>query len=163
MVNPNLALPPQPVPEALRPDRWQFAALPAGELWDFATSRPIPIQSLSPERSPLALGLASTVLIPGVILEGGRQSRWLAQWIQEQHPLWLEYVPGELQGLILHSHLNQEHHRWVMATFQDPEVGQAGATYQERLSLSQGLHFLLVQPDNSGQTYTGIWLLHPEN
>jgi hypothetical protein len=49
--------------------------------------------------------------------------------------------------------------RWVVVTFEDSEVKAAGKIYQERKQLSQGLHFLLVQPDDSGMTYTGFWLL----
>lgn len=154
-----MAHPPQPLPDFLQPDRWQFAALPAGELWDFATSHPIPFQSLPPERSPLTLGLASTVAVPGVILEGGRKSRFLGQWLLAQTPLRMEYVSGALHGLLLHSGDRTEPDRWVMATFVDPEVARAGETYQHRLQLSQGLHFLLLQPDSTGITYTGLWLL----
>jgi hypothetical protein len=157
-----MANPPQPIPDPLKPDRWQFAALPAGELCDFATAHPIPFQDLPPERSPLTLGLASTVLIPGVILEGGRKSRFLAQWLQAQSPLWVEYIPGELHGLLLHTGEPQEPDRWVMATFLDPDVSRAGETYRQRLSISQGLHFLLIQPDDTGMTYTGLWLLQSQ-
>lgn len=151
--------PPHPIPDPITPDRWQFAALPAGELWDFTTSYPIPFQDLPTDRSPLTLGLASTVFIPGVILEGGRKSRSLAQWLQAQNPLRVEHIPGELHGLLLHSGDPHEPDRWVMATFVDPEVSRAGDLYRQRLSLSQGLHFLLVQPDDTGMTYTGFWLL----
>jgi hypothetical protein len=154
-----MARPPQSIPDPLKPDRWQFAALPSGELWDFATSHPIPFQSLPPDRSPLDLGLASTVLIPGVILEGGRKSRFLAQWLLAQNPIRVEYIPGELHGLLLHSGDLHEPDRWVIATFLDPDVSRAGETYRQRLSPSQGLHFLLIQPDGTGMTYTGFWLL----
>nr|WP_317106120.1 Tab2 family RNA-binding protein [Chroococcidiopsis sp. SAG 2025] len=34
--------------------------------------------------------------------------------------------------------------------------------YAQRQQQSQGLHFLLVQPDDSGMTYTGFWLLRDE-
>ncbi len=37
--------------------------------------------------------------------------------------------------------------RWILATFADEKVSAAG------------LYFLLVQPDDSGMTYTGLWLL----
>ncbi|MDE5086380.1 MAG: Tab2/Atab2 family RNA-binding protein, partial [Trichodesmium sp. St16_bin2-tuft] len=48
---------------------------------------------------------------------------------------------------------------WVVATFSDQEVSGAGQVYEQRKQQSQGLHFLLVQPDDSGMTYSGFWLL----
>lgn len=49
--------------------------------------------------------------------------------------------------------------RWVMATFEDSEMAAAAQTYQQRKQLIKGLNFLLVQPDDSGMTYSGFWLL----
>ena len=34
--------------------------------------------------------------------------------------------------------------------------------YEQQKGDSQGLHFLLIQPDDSGMTETGIWLLKKE-
>jgi hypothetical protein len=83
----------------------------------------------------------------------------LARWFQSVRPVALNYIPGPPDGLILEAGLVD---RWVVATFEDPEVAQAARRYQQRKQHSQGLHFLLVQPDNSGMTYTGFWLLKPE-
>jgi hypothetical protein len=47
----------------------------------------------------------------------------------------------------------------VVATFSDPQVGMEGQRFEQRKRLTQGLHFLLVRPDDSGMTYTGLWLL----
>ena len=150
--------PPQPLPEWIRPQRWQFAALAAGDLFAFAESRPIPYRSLPVERDPLRLGVASSCPIPGVILEGGRASRFLSETIAQGQPAKIDFIPGSPNGLILHSGLND---RWILATFEDAEVRQAGLTYNDRLNQSRGLHFLMVQPDDSGLTYTGFWLLQP--
>ncbi|HEY9750428.1 MAG TPA: Tab2 family RNA-binding protein, partial [Allocoleopsis sp.] len=51
--------------------------------------------------------------------------------------------------------------RWVLATFEDAEVRAAAQAYEQRKQAAQGLHFLLVQPDDSGMTYSGFWLLQP--
>jgi hypothetical protein len=53
--------------------------------------------------------------------------------------------------------------RWILATFADEEVTNAGKLYQQRKQLSRGLHFLLVQPDDSGMTHSGFWLLQDED
>ena len=71
----------------------------------------------------------------------------------------LNYVAGEPAGLILAAGLVE---RWIVATFEDQEVVAAAKAYEQRKQLSQRLHFLLVQPDNSGMTYSGFWLLQED-
>ncbi|MEO1376977.1 MAG: Tab2 family RNA-binding protein, partial [Cyanobacteria bacterium J06635_10] len=66
------------------------------------------------------------------------------------------YIAGAPDGLVLEAGLVD---RWIVATFEDEEVAEAAKVYQQRKQQSQGLHFLLVQPDDSGMTYTGFWLL----
>ena len=149
--------PPVPLPENLWGDRWRFAAIPTGEIEDAFKSRPIPILEMPDLLLPLNLGLASTILVPGVIIDGGRQAMQLARWLQEAKPFALNYIPGAPDGLILEAGLVD---RWIVATFEDSDVKAAGKVYQQRQELSKGLHFLLVQPDDSGMTYTGFWLLN---
>lgn len=148
--------PPVPLPENLWGDRWRFASIPAGDIEEGFAQRPIPIVQMPNKLLPLQLGLASTVAVPGVVIDGGRQSMPLARWLQEVQPVALNYIPGAPDGLILEAGLVE---RWVMATFEDEEVAAAARLYEQRKQTSQGLHFLLVQPDDSGMTYTGFWLL----
>ena len=150
--------PPIPLPENLWGDRWRFATLPAGNIEDII-DRPIPILAAPEFLLPLKLGLSSTFPIPGVVIDGGRQSMRLAQWLQSTVPFGLKYIPGDPDGLILEAGLVD---RWVVTTFVDPEVSLAAQAYQERQQLTQGLHFLLVQPDDSGMTYSGFWLLQAD-
>lgn len=151
--------PPLPLPENLWGDRWRFASLPAGNLEEAFSDRPIPILQMPEFLLPLKLGIASSVLIPGVVIDGGRQSMQLARWLQDAQPVSLNYIAGAPDGLILEAGLVD---RWVVATFEDKEVAAAARTYEQRKGLSQGLHFLLVQPDDSGMTYTGFWLLRTQ-
>lgn len=148
---------PVPVPEDLQGDRWQFASLNAGDIDGFA-SRPIPVRSMPESLRPFNLGLASTLPIPGVVIEGGRKSRSLTRWLQEIDPVSIEYIAGDPYGIVLEAGLVD---RWVLETFKDEEVAAAARTYQQRLQQSRGLHFLLVRPDDSGMTYSGFWLLQP--
>jgi hypothetical protein len=152
--------PPLPLPENLWGDRWRFATLPAGDLEEAFAKRAIPILQMPELLLPLNLGIASTVPVPGVVIDGGRQSMQLARWLQDAKPVSLNYIAGAPDGLILEAALVD---RWVVATFEDKEVATAAKTYEQRKQLSQGLHFLLVQPDDSGMTYTGFWLLQGEN
>lgn len=148
--------PPLPLPENLWGDRWRFAALPAGNIKEAFAERPIPMLQMPEFLLPINLGLASTVPVPGVVIDGGRQSMRLARWLQEARPVALNYIAGAPDGLVLEAGLVD---RWIVATFEDKEVATAAQTYEQRKQLSQGLHFLLVQPDDSGMTYTGFWLL----
>ncbi|MGL4619504.1 MAG: Tab2/Atab2 family RNA-binding protein [Chroococcidiopsis sp.] len=151
--------PPVPLPENLWGDRWRFASLPAGDLEAAFKDRPLPILDMPESLLPLNLGLASTIAVPGVIIYGDRKSMQLARWLQAAQPIALKYVPGELAGLVLEAGLAD---RWVVATFSDSEAIASAQTYAQRQQQSQGLHFLLVQPDDSGMTYTGFFLLKEE-
>ncbi len=148
--------PPVPLPEALWGDQWRFASLTAGDLETLFSQYPIPILEMPESLRPLNLGLASTVPITGIVIDGGRQSMQLARWLQKVNPVELNYIPGEPDGLILEAGLVD---RWVVATFEDQAVAMAGQRFETRKQLGKGLHFLLIQPDDSGMTYTGFWLL----
>ncbi|MBW4470500.1 MAG: Tab2/Atab2 family RNA-binding protein [Stenomitos rutilans HA7619-LM2] len=152
-------LPPVPLSDTLWGDRWRFATLPASDLIDGFRDRMIPILYMPDSLLPLKLGLASKTPIPGVVIDGGRQAMRLALWLQQTHPVSLSYIPGAPDGLVLEAGLVD---RWILTTFEDTEVATAGQTFEQRKQLSQGLHFLLVQPDDSGMTYSGFWLLKPD-
>ncbi|MBD2742581.1 Tab2/Atab2 family RNA-binding protein [Coleofasciculus sp. FACHB-1120] len=152
--------PPVPLPENLWGEQWRFATLPAVAVVEAFAERPIPILEMPEFLLPINLGLASTVPVPGVVIYGGRQSMRLARWLQEAHPVSLNYIAGAPDGLVLEAGLVD---RWIVATFEDKEVTAAAQAYQQRQQQSRGLHFLLVQPDESGMTYSGFWLLRGED
>ncbi|AFZ03312.1 Tab2/Atab2 family RNA-binding protein [Calothrix sp. PCC 6303] len=149
-------LPPMPLPEKLWGEKWQFATFPAGGIVDEFSDRLIPILDIPDYLQPINLGIASTTAIPGVIIYGGRQSMQIARWLKQVQPVSLNYIAGAPDGLILEAGLAD---RWVIATFEDSEVTIAAKNYQSRQQQSHGLHFLLIQPDDSGMTYSGFWLL----
>lgn len=151
--------PPVPLPENLWGEQWRFATLPAGDIEEAFSERPIPILEMPEFLLPINLGLASTVPVPGVVIYGGRQSMRLARWLQDAQPVALNYIPGEPAGLILEAGLVD---RWVVATFEDKDVEAAAKAYAQRKQQSLGLHFLVVQPDDSGMTYSGFWLLREQ-
>ncbi|XFA74348.1 Tab2/Atab2 family RNA-binding protein [Thermosynechococcaceae cyanobacterium Okahandja] len=149
--------PPLPLPDDIWGDYWQFAAITPGELSQLM-QYPLRILSFEMDMLPEALGLSTNCPIPGIILYGGRKSLKLARWFQEQSPYRLEFIRGEPCGVILHSGLRD---RWVFLTFVNAEIAAAGDVFRERLTQSQGLHFLLIQPAENDTTYTALWLLHP--
>ncbi len=148
--------PPLPIPDMFMGDKWQFVTLTAKELVADFSDRPIPIYSMPDYLLPPHWGLGGNVAIPGVIIYGGKQSMRLARWIAEIEPVSLNYLGDDPGGLILDAGLAD---RWVMVTFNDPEVSQSAKLYEARKKLVHGLHFLLVTPDDSGITDSGIWLL----
>ncbi|MBE9118581.1 Tab2/Atab2 family RNA-binding protein [Lusitaniella coriacea LEGE 07157] len=154
--------PPQALPDRLWGDSWRFVTLPAGELIETFRDRAIPILHTPEDLNPLTLGIASATPIPGIIIYGGRQSMQLARWLQEAQPVAINYIPTvaeESGGLVLEAGLVD---RWILVTFEDRDVAQAAQGYNQRLKASQGLHFCLVQPDDSGITDTGFWLLQED-
>jgi len=151
--------PPLPLPENLWGEEWRFATLLAGDIEEVFGDRPMPILQMPEFLLPINLGLASILPVPGVIIYGGRQSIRLARWLQQACPVALNYVAGVPDGLVLEAGLVD---RWIVATFADQEVTASAQVYEQRKQHSQGLHFLLVQPDDSGRTYTGFWLLRVE-
>ena len=158
-MNDSMPTPPQALPDELWGEGWRFASIPAGDLWDMFCDHLIPFLSMPEEFKPVNLGIASNTFIPGVVIYGGRQSMQLASWIAECKPLTHLYQETEKNtagGLLLN---NQSDQRWVTLTFHDQAIVTAGQRYQQRLTASQGLHFLLVQPDDSNVTYSGFWLL----
>ncbi|MEL6400785.1 MAG: Tab2/Atab2 family RNA-binding protein [Cyanobacteria bacterium J06626_4] len=147
---------PVPIPESLWGEQWQFASLSAQDFQESLVHEPIPFQAIPAEWLPLHLGLPSTAAIPGVVIDAGRRALPLCQWLQEQQPVALNYQAGPPDGVLLESGLVD---RWVLTTFEDEQVTVAGQTFRDRQQQAKGLHFLLVRPDDSGMTFTGLWLL----
>lgn len=150
--------PPQPLPDELWGKHWQLGSIVAQdlELW---RDRPIPIRDIPEINLPMRVGLSSQQTIPGVVINGDRRAMQLAGWLQTMQPVAVDYIPTDVEqsgGLILSAGLSD---RWILATFEDAEMAQAAAQYQEHCRSVGGLHFLLVQPDDSGMTYSGFWLL----
>jgi hypothetical protein len=147
--------PPLPLPDALMGHAWQFASLTAQSLEQDLLAKPIPVTVIP--QPPSRFGIASSTVIPGVVVYGGRRALKLAQWVAAQTPSQLNFIQGEPSGLVLAGEAEMAQ-RWVFLTFTDAEVVQAAQAFEARKSQAQGLHFLLVQPDDSGVTYTGLFL-----
>ncbi|WP_267384275.1 Tab2/Atab2 family RNA-binding protein [Cyanobacterium sp. uoEpiScrs1] len=154
--------PPQTLPDNLLGERWRFATFPKEGIIEFFRDRPIPIVDIPELLLTKNLELAPTVKIPGVIIYGGRTSMYLARWLVSVKPVALNYIPTQIDksgGLVLEAGLVN---RWILATFEDSQMAKAAEQYELQKNNSQGLHFLVVQPDDSAMTYTGFWLLRHE-
>ena len=151
--------PPQALPESIWGDRWQIANIAAGQIVDLFCDRPIPIRSLPESLMPIDLGISSDIPIPGIVVYGGRKSMQLARWIDRQVPAFVDYIPtevGQSGGFILETGLVD---RWIFNTFESAQAAEIAKAYEQKKLASKGLHFLLIQPDDSGMTTTAFWLL----
>ena len=154
--------PPQALPENIWGEQWQIANIAAGQIVDLFRDRPIPICSLPEEFLPINLGIASSIFIPGIIVYGGRKSMQIARWIEQKNPAFINYIPtevGKSGGFILETGLVD---RWVFNTFESEQAAEIAKNYEQKKKVAQGLHFLLIQPDDSGMTNTAFWLLKQE-
>jgi RNA-binding protein Tab2/Atab2 len=159
-MNPEKSLsPPQPLPEHLWGDLWQFVSLSAEALELRLWERPIPIREASSLALPSQQNLGATVPIPGILINAGRQAMALSRWLAERKPTQIAAVTLELGAIIL---TTAQKERWILATYQDETVRDAGKTFESRKAQSNGIHFLLIQPDDSGVTHTGLWILKDE-
>lgn len=150
--------PPQPLPDELWGKHWQLGSIAAQDL-EIWRDRPIPIREIPLINDPVRVGLSSQQTIPGVVINGDRRAMQLARWLQNVQPFSINYIPsdvGRSGGLVLEAGLSD---RWILATFEDAEMAAAVAQYPAHCQAAGGLHFLLVQPDDSGITYSGFWLL----
>lgn len=145
--------PPQPCPADLLGEQWRFVALSAADLEEVLLQRPIPIKECPEGLLPRQQPLAPSTLIPGLVIDGGRQSMRLVRWLQEQQPVFLK---AQATGVVLEVGLCD---RIVLFTYDDPDMTSAAKLFTQRQQESRGIHFLLVQPDDSGVTYTGLWML----
>lgn len=151
------SLPPQPLPEYLWGDLWQFVNLSAEDLEFSLWERPIPIREMtSPVLLPSQQTLEGAVLIPGILINAGRQAMKLSRWLSGHQPKQITAVNLELGAIILST---AQQARWILATYQDEAVRAAGQTFEARKAQSKGIHFLLIQPDDSGVTHSGLWIL----
>lgn len=154
--------PPQNLPENIWGENWSIVSISAGEIVNFVTDRPIPFRDLPESLLGTNAKLDPTTKVPGIVIYGGKKSSIIARWLAKEQPVALNYIPTEIGksgGLVLESGLVD---RWIFATFESVAVAQAAKAYEQNKKFSQGLHFLLLQPDDSGMTYTGFWLLKDE-
>jgi hypothetical protein len=157
MISPEEPLsPPQPLPEHLWGDLWQFVSLPAEDLEFGLWERPIPFREMASLARPSQQNLEPAVAIPGVFINAGRQAMKLCRWLSERKPTAITAANLELGAIVLTT-AHQE--RWILATYQDEAVRDAGQVFETRKIASNQIHFLLIAPDDSNVTHTGLWIL----
>lgn len=144
-------IPPQPLPDALRGQKWAFVGLDAQVLkemnqWEigFGEAFPLALTRLAPETP-----------VPGLIIFSSRALP-LAAWMSGLELAFLKLDFGPPARLLLETGIND---RWVLAALSTPDLRQEAENFEAAKQKAEGVHFLAVQPDPGSQAFAGFWLL----
>lgn len=158
----NLDLgPPEPLPDALRGEKWAFVQLPLGALLEMQGD----VTSGETFGAGFTLAQAGAVdvppeaLIPGVAVFS-RRALPLAAWTNGLEIAGVK-VDVDRSCLILETGVNQ---RWRYGGWKPSAESIAEAeNWEAAKKRVKGIHFLAVQPDPDSDELTGIWLLQDRN
>lgn len=148
---------PEPLPDALRGEKWAFVQLPLSNLKEML--QPVGQGSLfggSFSLDAAGLGdLRGDTLVPGVAVFS-RRALPLAAWT---NGLEIAGVKADVERscLILETGVNQ---RWRYGAWRpSPDSISEAEGWEEAKAGLGGLHFLAVQPDPDSEELNGLWLL----
>lgn len=156
--NPSVSFaktPPQPLPDALLGEKWQFVTLPASTLaemneWtiDFGEAFPLGLAGLAPDAH-----------IPGLLIFSARATP-LAAWMSGLEVAGVKFDRDYPTRLLLETGLND---RWTLATLANPQVQTEAQNFEAAKQQARGVHFLAVQLDPTTEAFAGFWLLQTLN
>ncbi|MEW5300117.1 MAG: hypothetical protein WDW36_003071 [Sanguina aurantia] len=148
---------PEPLPDALRGEKWAFVQLPLGTLLGMLENvgeGDLFGASFSLDTAGVA-DLPKDILIPGVAVFS-RRALPLAAWT---NGLEIAGVKADVERscLVLETGVNQ---RWRYGGWKPSEdsIGEAEG-WEESKQGVKGLHFLAVQADPDAEDLNGLWLL----
>lgn len=148
---------PEPLPDALRGEKWAFVQLPLSNLREMMA--PVAEGDMFGSSFNLAaagLGdLPGDILVPGVAVFS-RRALPLAAWT---NGLEISGVKADVERscLILETGVNQ---RWRYGGWRpSPDSIAEAEGWEEAKQGLGGLHFLAVQPDPDSEELNGLWLL----
>ena len=156
--NPSVSFaktPPQPLPDALLGERWQFVTLPVSVLsemneWsiDFGEAFPLGL-----------VGLAPDAQIPGLLIFSNRATP-LAAWMSGLEVAGVRFDSDYPTRLLLETGLND---RWNLASLATPQVQTEGQRFELAKQQARGVHFLAIQANPETEAFAGFWLLQTVN
>ncbi|WP_071515031.1 Tab2/Atab2 family RNA-binding protein [Geitlerinema sp. PCC 9228] len=141
---------PQPLPDAMRGEKWGFVSLPAQEFqqmsaWEISFGEGFPLSLLDIDpKTP----------VPGLIVFS-RRATPLAAWMSGL----------ELDAIAFHEWASQLvlatgfSEAWILAQLNDDTTRQEAQGFQQLKEKAGGLHFLAVQSDPNSESFAGFWLL----
>jgi hypothetical protein len=146
---------PQPLPDALIGEKWQFVSLPASAFaemneWsiDFSEVFPLNLAGLSPD-----------TVIPGLLVFSSRALP-LAAWMSGIELAGVQFDQAQSPRLLLETGLND---RWNLATLPTTALQSEAQQFETAKRAANGVHFLAVQANPTTEAFAGFWLLQEIN
>ncbi len=143
--------PPQPLPDALRGQKWAFVTLDASALnemneWaiDFGEAFPLSL-----------VGLNFEARVPGVVIFSSRAVP-MAAWMSGLELAFLKMDDGPPSRLLLETGVSD---RWNLASLSNAGLQAEARNFEMAKQQSQGVHFLAIQTSPEAETFAGFWLL----
>ncbi|MBW4471053.1 MAG: Tab2/Atab2 family RNA-binding protein [Stenomitos rutilans HA7619-LM2] len=156
--NPSVSFaktPPQPLPDALLGEKWQFVTLPASALdemneWaiDFGEAFPLGLAALAPESQ-----------VPGLLIFSTRATP-LAAWMSGLEVAGVKLDSDYPTRLLLETGLSD---RWNLASLANAPAQKEAQAFEAAKQQANGVHFLAVQADPNTEAFAGFWLLQTVN
>lgn len=152
--NPSVLIqsePPEPLPDALRGEKWAFVNLEASAFaemneWEIGFGEAFPLQ---------ARGITPDDRIPGAIFFSSRALP-LAAWISGLELAYLKFEAGPPARLLLETGANESK---ILANIKDPAIIAEAKRFEEAKQKAKQVHFLAVQSDPQSESFAGFWIL----
>jgi hypothetical protein len=142
---------PQPLPEALQPDKWAFVTLEAAAFeemneWeiDFSEAFPLSIAGLTPNTR-----------IPGIIIFSFRATP-LAGWMSGLDLAFVRFEGEPTPRLLLEAGASES---WILTSIKDPQTLAEAKGFESAKQNAGMVHFLAVQSNPTSEAFAGFWLL----
>lgn len=143
---------PQPLPDALMGEKWQFVTLEAEAFremneWaiDFSEAFPLELAALQPDTP-----------IPGLLIYSSRALP-LAAWMSGLELAYVKAAPEAPRRLLLETGINE---RWILANLAArPDAEKEADEFEATKQHAKGVHFLAVQSAPDSEAFAGFWLL----
>ncbi|MGF1514061.1 MAG: Tab2/Atab2 family RNA-binding protein [Elainellaceae cyanobacterium] len=149
--------PPQPLPDALRGDRWAVVNLEAGALlempdWDvqFGDAFPLDLADIAPNTP-----------VPGLIIFSPRAAA-IGAWMSGLEIAYLSVEPTQVGalGILLHTGASDA---WIVANLATEPVRREAEAFEAMKQAANNTHFLGIQAAPDSQSFAGFWLLQERN
>ncbi|MEB3294117.1 MAG: Tab2/Atab2 family RNA-binding protein [Synechococcales bacterium] len=152
--NPSVVFPitpPQPLPDALRGQKWALVALAASAFeemgdWSIDFGESFPLNSMN---------LTSETQIPGLILYSARALP-MAAWMSGLELASVKYDTQDGQQLVLETGVID---RWTLTPLNNLPLQAEAQRFETAKQAAKGVHFIAVQTDPNAETFAGFWLL----
>lgn len=145
---------PQPLPDALRGEKWAFVSLEAQAFREMAEWEIAFTEAFSLELSQIAPG----TLIPGLIIYSSRALP-LAAWMSGLEMAFVKYTEKPAR-LVLETGANDG---WILASLANPKLQAEAEGFEQAKRNAQDIHFMAVQTDPEAESFAGFWLLQEVN